>query len=125
VVILRLNWADVGSRIRSLWKKNYLTIERLSELLEVSTSIIGLVEKGDSGVSADNLLALAHVFKVPVDYLLTGENVALPDNNKNRFETLETYLYDYTDEEIAFLLELAKFLKNRVDVRHDKSASAE
>lgn len=122
---MNVNWIEVGSRIRDLRKKNALTIERLSELLEVSTSFVGLIEKGESGISADNLLSLSQLFKVTVDYLLTGEDNPFLNKNKGRFEALETYLYDYTDEEIDFILEMAKFLKNKIDIKHNKNASAE
>lgn len=122
---MNVNWIEVGSRIRDLRKKNALTIERLSELLEVSTSFVGLIEKGESGISADNLLSLSQLFKVTVDYLLTGEDNPFLNKNKDRFEALETYLYDYTDEEIDFILEMAKFLKSKVHIKHNKSASAE
>lgn len=122
---MNVNWIEVGSRIRDLRKKNALTIERLSELLEVSTSFVGLIEKGESGISADNLLSLSQLFKVTVDYLLTGEDNPFLNKNKDRFEALETYLYDYTDEEIDFILEMAKFLKSKVHIKHNKNASAE
>jgi transcriptional regulator with XRE-family HTH domain len=124
-------WLEVGPRIREHRKKNGLTIERLSEMLDVSTSFVGLVEKGDCGMSVENILALADIFKITVDYLLTGNSESAPANdNKNRFEMLETYLYDYSEEEVVFLLETAKFLKSRVDVKKvtikkDKSAPAE
>ncbi len=113
-----LNWMEIGGRIKELRKNNRITIERLAEMICVSTSFIGLVEKGDSGISIDNLFRLSKVFQVSVDYLLTGEQNKEPNTAPTKFNRLETALYDYSEDEIAFLLELSKFLKSRVSVKN-------
>lgn len=112
-----LIWKDISMRIKELRNKNKITIERLSEMIGVSISFIGLVERGDSKISIDNLYKLSQVFHVSVDYLLTGESQIDVDFAQSRFSRLNTVLSDYTDEELIFLIDLSKFLKSRVEVK--------
>jgi len=70
---MNLDWKKIDSRIRTLRQNNNLTIERLCEMIGVSTSFIGLVERGDSKISIENLYKLSQVFHVSIDYLLKGE----------------------------------------------------
>ncbi len=108
-----LNWIDIAARLKALRTANKITIERLSEIIGVSTSFVGLVERGSCGISIDNLYKLSQVFGVSVDYILTGTDTV---TSTNRFDTLNAALFDYTDDEIQFLLDLAKFMKPRVKV---------
>ncbi len=53
---------EIGKRIRDQRLKNKLTIEKLCELLDVSPSFIGLVERGTSGISIEKLCRLSEIF---------------------------------------------------------------
>ncbi len=118
--MLELNWKDISARLKDLRIKNKITIERLSEIIGVSTSFVGLVERGDSGISIENLYKLSQVFGVSVDYLLTGEATSKAESDVPKFDILKAALYDYTEDELSFLLDLAKFLKPRVNVVKSK-----
>ncbi len=93
-------------------------------MLEVSPSFIGLVERGTSGVSLENLCKLSEIFQVSTDYLLKGEETntlakeekTIHDGRSN-IDILNTYLYNYTEEEIQFIIDLVKFLKPRISVK--------
>ena len=112
-----LNWADIASRLKKKRKGSKLTIERLSELIEVSPSFISLIERGETGISVENLYKLSQVFNCSIDYLVTGnESTDIPDTY-SRFSALNATIYDYTDSEIALLTDVAKFLKSRINVR--------
>ena len=113
----QLNWDEIGVRLKALRKNNGITIERLCEIVGVSTSFIGLIERGDSKISIDKLFKLSQAFGVSVDYILTGNNLAAIENPYSRFEKLNVAIYDYSEEEIDFLIELSKFLKQRVSVK--------
>ena len=112
-----LNWRNIAQRIKEQRKKNKITIERLSEIIGVSTSFIGHVERGDSGISVDNLYKLSRVFGVSVDYLLTGDNEEKFDYTDSKFNNLTTTMYDCTDCEIDFFIDLSNFLRNRVNIK--------
>lgn len=108
---------EVGARIRQERLKNRLTIEKLCELIEVSPSFIGLVERGESGISLEKLCKLSEIFAVSTDYLLKGTEDVSPSQSRTKLEILNTFLYDYTDEELDFVIDMVKFLKNRVDIK--------
>ena len=112
-----LSWKDISIRLKSLRNQNGLTIERLAELVGVSTSFIGMIEKGNSGISIENLYKLSQIFNCSLDYLVTGnENGNVLDMNA-RLAKLNASLFDYSDSEIDFIIELSNFVKNRVEVK--------
>ncbi len=111
------NQKEMGLRIRNERLKNRLTIEKLCEMLEVSPSFIGLVERGESGISLEKLYKLSEIFHVSADYLLKGEEKAEGAAERSKLEILNTHFYDYSEEELDFVLELLKFLRAKVTVK--------
>ncbi len=114
-----LDWKVIGARIRKLRKNNNITIERLCEIIGASPSFIGLVERGESGIGIEKLCTLSQVFHVSIDYIIKGEESEQTISSK--FDELHVALFDYTEEEIHFLIELSKFLKPRVSVNSHRS----
>ena len=112
-----LNWFEIGGRLKELRRKNKITIERLCEIIGVSTSFIGLIERGESRVSVDNIYRLSQVFNVSVDFILTGNENITMEKSYSKFDKLNASLYDYTDDETDFAIEILKFLKQRVDLK--------
>lgn len=109
----------LGKRIRAERKKNKLTIERLCELLDVSPSFIGLVERGDSGISLEKLCRLSEILQVSTDYLLKGEESnAKPE--RSYAEILQANLCTYSEDELQFLVELMNFLRPRATLHGKK-----
>lgn len=111
------NQNEIGARIRTERLKNRLTIEKLCEMLEVSPSFIGLVERGESGISLEKLYRLSEIFNVSADYLLKGAESNENVNERSKLDILNTFLYDYSDEELDFVLDILKFLRSRVKVK--------
>lgn len=103
---------EMGKRIRIERKKNRLTIERLCELLDVSPSFIGLVERGDSGISLEKLCRLSKILNVSTDYLLMGDKTT-PPPLENNLGVLNATLSHYSEEELQFVMELLDFLRFR------------
>ena len=112
----KLDWRQISARLKHLRVSNKLTIERLAELIGVSTSFIGLIERGQSGISIENLFALSQIFNCSVDFLLTGNTA--DSNHHTKFAKFNATLYDYSDNEIDFVVELAEFIKNKSPVKH-------
>lgn len=65
-----LNLERFGERLRTLRKERGMVLADVAELLDVSTSQIGDMEKGRSGTSLARLVILAEHFQVSTDYLL-------------------------------------------------------
>lgn len=112
--IQSLNWKEIAFRLKTLRNNNKLTAERLAELISVSTSFIGLIERGETGVSVENLYKLSQVFNCSLDYIVTGNDSEDLPNSYSRFTALSTALYDCTDKEIDFFVDLAKFLRSNI-----------
>ena len=63
----------IGQRIAALRKNAHLSQAELAQILGVSPSAVGMYEQGRREPSATGLVALAQVFGVTTDYLLTGK----------------------------------------------------
>ncbi|MCL1884745.1 MAG: helix-turn-helix domain-containing protein [Defluviitaleaceae bacterium] len=111
-----LNWKEVAARLKSLRKQHRLTIERLAEMANVSTSFIGLVEKGESGISLDNLYKLSQIYNCSIDYLVAGSEKSGELNHDSPLSQLSTAFFDYSNEEIAFVADLARFIRGKISV---------
>ena len=107
----KLHLNEVGNRIRTERIKNNLTIEQLSELINVSPSYMGLVERGARGLSLENLIKLADIFRTSTDYILLGEHVEI---NLSKFPEIETLLYNVNKDGIDYIKEFIKLYKSKI-----------
>lgn len=60
----------LGKRIREERMRIGLTQEQIAEYIDVSTTYIGFIERGERSVTLEKLALLAECFRVPVDSLL-------------------------------------------------------
>ena len=65
----------LGARIATLRRAAGLSQGELAGRLQVSASAVGMYEQGRREPSADILVAMAEIFQVSVDYLLTGRAI--------------------------------------------------
>ena len=67
-----MNWAAIGSRIRT--QREYLgyTREQFAELLEVTPKFCSDIELGVKGMSVPTLCKIAHVLRLSTDCILFG-----------------------------------------------------
>ena len=66
-----MDYSLLGKRIREERRKKDLTQEQLAEDVNVSYPHIGQVERGESGISLEALIAISNRLGVTVDYLLS------------------------------------------------------
>ncbi|WP_165613131.1 helix-turn-helix domain-containing protein [Paramaledivibacter caminithermalis] len=94
----------MGKRIREERIKRKLTIEQLSELIDVSPSFLGLVERGYRGLSIEKLVAIAEAFDISIDSLLKTT-----DSDKvTKYDTIKPLLYNLDDNEFDFISNMIK-----------------
>ena len=62
-----------GNRIKALRKKNGWTQMAFAEMLEMSHSNLRKLENGYQGITIESLIIMRELFKVPIDFILTGE----------------------------------------------------
>lgn len=63
----------IGARIAALRRHAGMNQAELAQKLQVSPSAVGMYEQGRREPSAQTLLAIARIFRVSVDYLISGE----------------------------------------------------
>lgn len=69
----------IGERIFILRCQKGFTQAELAKMLYISTSALGMYEKGRRKPSLDMVVQVAHIFGVSVDYLLLGKRVTQKD----------------------------------------------
>lgn len=102
-----MNQTALGKRIREERKKLNLTQEQLAELVNVSTTYIGFVERGERTITLAKLVNIANALGVSVDYLLCDS--VSPDATVQ--ETLLLKLFSSANQkEKNLILEMTKLL---------------
>ena len=104
-----MNQLALGKRIREQRKKLNLTQEQLAEKIDVSTTYIGFVERGERSITLGKLTCLANVLGVSVDYLLS-DTVTVPSSTKE--ELWLKLLSSATEDEQDLIIDMAKLILN-------------
>lgn len=79
----------LGARIASLRRSAGWSQMELARRLQISASAVGMYEQGRREPAAELLVAMAALFGVSVDYLLTGK----PESDKERQTAQQTMLH--------------------------------
>ena len=65
-----MDYIKLGKLVRIMRKNRGLTQEKLAELVDVSTSYIGHIERGTRKLSVDTLYRICKVLGVSADFLM-------------------------------------------------------
>lgn len=84
----KINYKEVGNKIRIEREKFNLTRERFSEIVELSPVYIGQIERGERKMSLDTLVKVAKSLHLPLDYLIYGEK-SINDKKIDLYSILE------------------------------------
>ncbi|MDR1705500.1 MAG: helix-turn-helix domain-containing protein, partial [Clostridiales bacterium] len=63
---------DLGYRLRLMRELNRMTRERLAEVVDLSVSYVGLIERGLRTPSLDKLTEMCEVLHASLDYIVKG-----------------------------------------------------
>lgn len=91
----------LGARIAALRRAVGWSQAELAQKLQISASAVGMYEQGRREPAAEQLVRMAALFEVSVDYLLTGK----PENEQQRQQAQQTVLHSVE--------EMDKRLRNR------------
>ncbi len=80
---------SIGNRISELRKKHNYSQEYVAEQLDVSRQAVSKWEQDQTSPDTNNLIALARLFGVSVEYLATGKTVDEPQNSNEKSSTPE------------------------------------
>jgi len=100
---MKLSTQLVGSRIRFLREEKKISRETLAEVLKLSESYVGLVERGARGITLDNLVTVANYFNVTLDYFVV---VAPAEKNSERLHQIATMVDAMREDEFDLVLRL-------------------
>ena len=104
-----MNQTTLGKRIREERKKSNLTQEQLAELINVSTTYVGFIERGERTLTLNKLINISNVLGVSVDYLLQDTAVT----NSSAEEKLLLQLFSSANsQQKALILEITKLILN-------------
>lgn len=104
-----MNYIDLGRRIREERQKLNLTQEKLSEAINVSTTYIGQIERGERCPTLDTLIKICNSLGVSIDYLLHDSVFPSSTTLMNLWIQLTQ---DLTEDEKKMVIDLVKVIKN-------------
>jgi transcriptional regulator with XRE-family HTH domain len=97
----------MGIRIRNKRNEKRMTIDNLSEKIDMNANNLGRVERGQSGIGLEKLVALSNVLEVSLDWLVKGDEIA----DYYRLGQLAAISKNMTDEGFGKMLKTMKTLK--------------
>ena len=65
----------IGINIRLQRRAHNITREELSEMMGLSNSHLGLIERGERGTTAINMQKLTKIFNIPADYFFVPRDI--------------------------------------------------
>ena len=68
----KIDYKEMGKRIKQKRKESNLTQEKLSEILEISPTYIREIERGTGISSLATITKIANVLNLDLDYLILG-----------------------------------------------------
>ncbi len=72
---------SIGNRISELRKQHNYSQEYVAEQLDVSRQAVSKWEQNQTSPDTNNLIALAELFGVSVEYIATGKTMDVPQNS--------------------------------------------
>ncbi len=94
-------YEDIGKRLREVRTHIGYTQEKMAEILQVSTTFYGKVERGKNSLSLEKFQRLYRELNVDITYIITGEKHTkyafedilrdVPKNKQYDFERLVEY----------------------------------
>lgn len=75
----KIDYKDLGKRIRAERRRQDLTQEKLAEMADISDSFLGHIERGGRTLSIETLAKLANALNLSIEYIVCGEFNYQPD----------------------------------------------
>ena len=108
VLIMALDYASIGLRIKHARTQKEMTQAQLAELTDTSRNHLSLIEAGEKGISLELLISIANALQVSVSDLLV-DCADFPSNMDT--SELNYLLLDCTSQEEKIITKAAKALK--------------
>ena len=102
----------LGRRIREERLRIGLTQEQIAEKINVSTTYIGFIERGERSVTLEKLILLADCFQLPIDSLLHDAPTNKPEARERHMKML--WERD-SEEEQEMILSIIKLIAGKTN----------
>ncbi|WP_160688236.1 helix-turn-helix transcriptional regulator [Clostridium sp. C2-6-12] len=99
----RVDFKDVGDRVRTEREKLQISREKFAEILNLSPFFVGQIERGERKMSISTLISVSECLHVSLDYLIFGEVYKVEENND-----LQYLLSSCSSNEVKVIEEIAK-----------------
>lgn len=106
----------LGNRVRQERLKLNLTQEQLAEKVDLSTSYIGQIERGERNISLDTLVVICKSLGVTIDYLLQDSTNIEEDIVYNQLYQL---ISNRSLNEKVMALDIIKVMFSHIDKGND------
>ncbi len=100
-----MDYKKLGTKIKQERLKKSLTQEHLSEMCGISSSYIGIIERGDKKLSIETLIKIANVLEVGTDYLLAD---SLNAPSQESATELNSIISNLPPEGINLIIKISK-----------------
>jgi len=107
----------IGSNIRKERTARKLSIDELAELLGQTSGYIGLIERGERGVTYSNLHKLSLIFGLPIDRLFQQDNTSAFGEPHGLRDRLSSLISDFGDDELGFIILIVKGMRQMGFIR--------
>lgn len=104
-----MNRIALGKRLREERMRCGMTQEQTAEYVNVSTTYVGLIERGERSVTLEKLILFAKCFHVTVDYLLQD---AIPLTSSLQDKQLMSLWSSANDQERNLILSVIQSILN-------------
>lgn len=98
-----LDYRELGRRIHDLRKQRNLTQEELAEAVDISTSFVGHIERGEKQCSLDTVSRLAIYLGTTLDYLALGRNNLCDQQSCPLYVDLKELVNAYGEDKVQLM----------------------
>lgn len=81
----RVNYKEVGERIRTEREKFEISREKFAELLNLSPFFVGQIERGERKMSISTLINVSACLHISIDYLIFGDVNKVEEHNSLQY----------------------------------------
>lgn len=93
---------DMGNRMKEKRKQLHYTQEYMAEKLNVSMKHYGGVERGNAGLSLENMIEVSDILGVSLDYLIKGTK----ENDNFMPERIREIYFGFPQEKRQYFMEM-------------------
>jgi len=102
---------EMGKRVRNLRRSAGTTIDVLAEKLGITQSHLGLIERGERGITVERLVVFCDHFKCSADYMLTGKDSGTSTKKQSNSKLANAIDLLLSDEEKQCLYDFVNAIK--------------